>query len=213
MRVRIFAAGNHNAGEKGGRSLGTFLKGVPFLCQIQGGADAFILHLGGGDEGLGQQGYAIFSREKGSQAFRVLALPFDGHVCGRIDAVAGKDVIKGIFRSGSFAACVNGLSAEIFDGVDAVAVFHDVQNAECIDGQDFHRALRVVVEDGSQVGRDGCDVNAAFHDHGRDLIYRGGDGEFTRRIFRVHHLDHAHGGRALQRGDPHRFGVCGESAG
>ena len=200
-------AHHDNAGEQGAGTFRVRLERVPFLGQVQSDAQILILRLRRGDKGLGQHGDAVLICGKRRNAFRMLGLPFNGHVRFRIDAVSGKDVVQGVFRRGTLAAGVNGLSGKVGDGLDAFAVLHDIEDAEGIDGKNLNLPFGVVIEDGRQVGGDSGDIRFALHQLRRDLVRGSRDGEgigvsvYGPGFGAVHQLHHAHGRGPLERHD------------
>ena len=195
------AADDDDARQQGGRRLGVLLQRVPLGIEVQRHADALVLHLSGGDEGLGKQRGAA-ACQQGGQTLGVLALPLDGDVLLRIQSVAGEDGVQRVLGRGALSAGVKRAAAKIGDGMNAVVGIHDVEHAQRIDGQHLYGALRVVVERGGEVGGDGGDIRAPLNEGGRHLV-DGADDVKGARAGLLHHLHHAHGGRAFEGHDAH----------
>ena len=177
--------------------------------------DAVLLHLGGGHEGLRQHGHGAFVAQEGGQTLGMLGLVFHGHVFFRVNAVAFQQVVQGIFGGGALAAGINGAAPQILKGMDGLfAVFHHVENAQRVDGQHLHLALRVVIEHGGQIGGHGGDIDLALHQLGGDLVDGGSNAEIIAGGFIGHQLAQAHGGGALHGHHPGQgFGSLGERNG
>ena len=88
--------------------------------------------------------------------------------------------------------------------MDGIAALYDVKHTQGVDGQHLHAALGVVIEDGSQIGRDRSKIRSPVGQSGGDLIGGRGDaevivvvGEFA-RVCLAHEFHHAHGSRPLE---------------
>ena len=150
----------------------------------------------------------------------MLALPLDGHVLRRVDAVFRKDVVERVFRRRALAAGVNRPAAQVFNRLHAVAALDDINHAERIDRQHLNLALRILVKHGSQIRRNSRDIRFALDDFGRHFINRRSNGKgicvaLDRAAFRfVHQLNHAHRGRPLEGSHVHlRFSQRGRAEG
>ena len=206
FRVPLYKlrAADHHTGDQRGGGVALRLDRIPLLGEIQRHTDIFALGLSGGDKGLRQHGNGVLLRHEGGQALGLLALPFDGHIGGRVNAVLGQHIVEGVFRRIAFSAGVDGLAPQILHRVDGVAAFHDVKHTQGIDGQHPHAALGIVVEDGGQIGRYGGKIRGPLGQSGGDLIGDRGDaevvvvvGEFA-CVRLAHEFHHAHGSGALE---------------
>lgn len=69
------------------------------------------------------------------------------------------------------------LAPQILHRVDGIAALYDVKHTQGVDGQHLHAALGVVIEDGSQIGRDRSKIRSPLGQSGGDLIGGRGDAE------------------------------------
>ena len=124
-----------------------------------------------------------------------------------INAVFREKIAQGVFRRRALARRHDGLALEVGDGLHALAVFHDVENAERVDRQHLDLALRLIVEHGGEVRGHAGHVELALEERGRHFVRRTskGKGIFIASRFAIlavlHQLHKAHGGRPLERGD------------
>ena len=137
----------------------------------------------------------------------MLALPIDRHIVIGIDAVFCEKIAQGVFRRRALARRHDGLALQVGHGVHALAVFHDVENAERVDRQHLDLALRLIVEHGGEVRGHAGHVELALEECGRHFVRRTGKGKGISIASRfaafavLHQLHKAHGRRALERGD------------
>ena len=137
----------------------------------------------------------------------MFALVFHSDIGADSHAILTEDIVEGIFRSSTLTGGVNGLAPEVFDGLDGVTVFYNIQYAQGVECQDLHLTLGLVVENRSHIGGNSSDIQFALDEQGIDLICRASQSELIvigggagGVIF--HELDHTHGGGALQTAHP-----------
>ena len=124
-----------------------------------------------------------------------------------IDAVFREKIAQGVFRRRALARRHDGLTLQVGHGFHALAVFHDVEDAERVDRQHLDLALRLIVEHGGEVRGHAGHVELALEERGRHFVRRTskGKGIFIASRFAafavLHQLHKAHGRRALERGD------------
>ena len=177
-----------------------------------------------GDKGLRQQGDGGLAAGQGRHAFAVLALPVDGHIVIRINAVFRQQIPQGVLRGAALACSHDGLALQVRHGLDGVAVLHDIQHAQGVDGQHLHRAVGLAVQHGGQVGGHAGHVQVALDEGGGHLVGGTGQGEFVGiaggyhillalhhligRVAQTHQLHQSHGGGAFQGGNSEMSNVC-----
>ena len=166
-----------------------------------------------GDKGLGQQSNRHLPGGQCCHALAVLTLPVDGHILVRVNAVFRQQIPQSVFRGTALTGGHDGLALQVRHGLDGVAVLHDIQHAQGVDGQHLHRAVGLAVQHGGQVGRHAGHVQVAL-DEGRGHLVGGtGQGEFVGiaggyhillalhhligRVAQTHQFHQAHGGGAL----------------
>ena len=180
---------------------------LPQLGQVQSYPGVFILGENTGEKGLGQKGQIGLSGGQQSSQLAVLGFIFHLHILTRGEAVLGQYIVKGIFRSGALASGVNGAATQILYRLDGVAGFHDIQNAQGVEGGQLHFALGLVVQGGSQVGGYSGNVKLALDDGAGELFRSASQSEIIVPLgfalgAVVHHLHHAHGRGTFQPGHP-----------
>ena len=156
----------------------------------------------------------------------MLALPVDGHIVIRINAVFRQQIPQGVLRGAALASGHDGLALQVRHGLDGVAVLHDIQHTQGVDGQHLHRAVGLAVQHGGQVGGHAGHVQVALDEGGGHLV--GGTGQregvkiahltlvgFGRAqqcaghfIIVLHQLHKAHSSRAFQGGNSEMSNVC-----
>jgi len=157
--------------------------------------------------GLGQQGH--HARHLGQQGDHLsgFGFPFQGDVLVRVNAMLLQQIAQGILRAGAFARRIKGLAAQIGKGLDGRTCFHQVADTECIDGQDLHLSFGIVVENRSQIGRNGSQVHLAIDQLRCDLVRRAMDREriavlsFALLIL-IHQMDQSDPGWPFEAGNP-----------
>ena len=173
MLLDKLCPGNYHSGDKSRGGFAVCLQFVPLLRQIQGYPDAVAFALGGGNKGLGQHGDGILLSGQRGQAFCLFAFPLDGHITGGIDAVLGQHIVQSIFGRAAFTAGIDGFAPQILHGLNGIPTLNNVQHTQRIDRQNLYAALCVVIEDGSQIGRNRGNVCGTLGKGRRDLICHG----------------------------------------
>ena len=150
---------------------------VPFLGQIQSDADIGVLGQYAGNEGLRQYSdVSLTGSQQGSQ-LAVFALVFHSDIGADSHAILTEDIVEGIFGSSTLTGGVNGLAPEVFNRLDGVTVFYNIQYTQGVECQDLHLTLGLVVENRSHIGGNSSDIQFAFDEQGIDLICRASQSE------------------------------------
>ena len=100
--------------------------------------------------------------------------------------------------------------------MDGIALLHDVEDAQRVDGHDLDAAVRLLVEGRGEVGRDSGHVEFALDELRHDLIGSAVELQVivegsSAVLLHAQQVDEAHGGGAFQAGDAHfcaRLGRC-----
>ena len=144
----------------------------------------------------------------------MLALPVDGHILVRVNAVFRQQIPQSVFRGTALTGGHDGLALQVRHRLHRFSVFHDIQHTQGVDGQHLHRAVGLAVQHGGQVGGHADHVQVALDEGGGHLVGGTGQGEFVGiaggyhillalhhligRVAQTHQLHQAHGGGALQ---------------
>ena len=195
---------------------------VPFLRQIQRGADCGILH---GDCGGGRyRQHTQVDRAGGHLGDERCGIhKLDRYVLAGGQAILGEDIIQHVFGIGALAGGIDGASGQIADISDGIAVFQNIEHAVGIEGAHLHAAVGLVVEIGSDVGGDGGDIKLTAAQPRDYLIIGGSDGKVIiidgiTGVISLHQADCTHAGGAAHHGDidirPGKIGIgiCGGAA-
>ena len=206
MLLGVFGANHRHAGDQLGVA-----DLVPLLGEVQGHPQGVILHGGGGHIGLGQHSDGILGHGHLGGDLGGLAVELDGHILVGINAVLLQDVPQDVLGGGALAGGQDGPALQVGHRMDGVTLFHHIQDAQGVDGHHLDAALGLLVEGGGQVGRDGSHIQLALGQQGDNLV--GGAVELQVIVQRggavlLHgqQVHQAHGGGALQAGDPHSVG-------
>ena len=185
---------------------------VPLLGQVQSHTQGVVLQACSGHVGLGQDGNGILGIGHLSRDLGGLAVVFNGHVLVRVDAVGVQKIAQHVLRRGALAGGQDGTACKVCHGLDRVAAFfHYVQHAQRVDGHSLNAALRLLIQGGGQICRDGSHVQLALHQQRHDLIGSAvklqvvihGSGAI---LFHAQQVDKAHGGGAFQAGNAQSIG-------
>ena len=125
---------------------------------------------------------------------------FDRHVRFGIDAVLRQKIIQNIFRRRALPRGIDGLSSQILNAADGIAVFHNGKHAERVDGGKAD-ILALIEKRRRKVDRKCRDIhicNRALY-----LFRRGSEREFIivcrcAGLVICHQLYHSHAGRTFQ---------------
>ena len=179
-----------------------------------------------GDKGLGQQGNGGLTAGQRRHALAVLALPVDGHILVRVNAVFRQQIPQGIFRGAALTGGHDGLALQVRHGLDGVAVFHDIQHTKGVHRQHLHGTVGLAVQHGGQVGGHAGHVQVPLDEGGGYLVSGTSQREGVkiahltlvgfgraqqgadRFIIVLHQLHKAHSSRAFQCGNSEMGSVC-----
>ena len=167
-----------------------------------------------GDKGLRQQGDGRLAGGQCRHTLAVLALPVDGHILVRVNAVFRQQIPQGIFRGAALTGGHDGLALQVRHRLHRFSVFHDIQHTKGVHRQHLHGAAGLAVQHGGQIGGDTGHVQVALDEGGGHLVGGTGQGEFVGiaggyhillalhhligRVAQTHQFHQAHGGGAFQ---------------
>ena len=170
-----------------------------------------------GDKGLRQQGDGRLAGGQCRHTLAVLALPVDGHILVRVNAVFAEQIPQGVFRGAALTGGHDGLALQIRHGLHGFAVLHDIQHTKGVHRQNLHGPLSLAVQHGGQIGRYAGHVQIPLDESGGHLVGRTGQGKFVGiaggyhillalhhlidRVAQTHQLHQSHGGGTFQRCD------------
>ena len=202
----LLAHHGHAGDELGIRNL------VPFLGQVEGHTQGVVLQAGCSHIGLGQNCNGILGIGHLGRDLGGLAVVFNGHVLVRVDAVGVQKIAQHVLRRGALTGGQDGTACKVCHGLDRIAAFfHYVQHAQRVDGHSLNAALRLLIQGGGQICRDGSHVQLALHQQRHDLIGSAvklqvvihGSGAI---LFHAQQVDKAHGGGAFQASNAQSIG-------
>ena len=177
-----------------------------------------------GDKGLRQQGNRRLPGGQRRHALAVLALPVDGHILVRVNAVFRQQIPQSVFRGTALTGGHDGLALQVRHRLHRSPVFHDIQHTKGVHRQHLHGTVGLAVQHGGQIGGDAGHVQVPLDEGGGHLVGGTGQGEFVGiaggyhillalhhligRVAQTHQLHQSHGGGAFQGGNSEMSNVC-----
>ena len=147
-----------------------------------------------GDKGLRQQGNRRLPGGQRRHALAVLALPVDGHILVRVNAVFRQQIPQGIFRGAALTGGHDGLALQVRHRLHRSPVFHDIQHTKGVHRQHLHGTVGLAVQHGGQIGGDAGHVQVPLDEGGGHLV----SGTSQREGVKIAHLTLVGFGRAQQ---------------